>query len=211
MKVIRKNQLPREPSLSIPLSSRAIYFFQERKTGVSRFHVEAGPDGQFPVEEAAGLLAMHCMVLGQSPQDYVVMVQSAQESLEVVAGKVENLLRAGRSLRNSVNLTRRQEEVLSGVMSRLANKEIANSLNLSERTVKFHLSSLLAKFSVHGRVELALEVTRRTLGPMAGPQSLVTRGARTHAEGLSSHCASRGGLVALAKRNLIARVPRPGA
>jgi DNA-binding CsgD family transcriptional regulator len=139
------------------------------------------------------------------------MVQSAQESLEVVAGKVENLLRAGRSLRNSVNLTRRQEEVLSGVMSRLANKEIANSLNLSERTVKFHLSSLLAKFSVHGRVELALEVTRRTLGPMAGPQSLVTRGARTHAEGLSSHCASRGGLVALAKRNLIARVPRPGA
>jgi DNA-binding NarL/FixJ family response regulator len=120
------------------------------------------------VEEAAGLLAINCMVLGQSPQDYVVMVQAAQESLEGLAGKVEALLQAGPSVVSSIKLTRRQEEVLSGVMGSLANKEIANSLNLSERTVKFHLSSLLAKFCVRGRTELALEVTRRTLGPMAG-------------------------------------------
>ena len=204
MKVIRRNQPPRAPSLSRPLSCRELYFFHERNTGVSRFHVEAGPDGKFPVEEAAGLLAMHCRVLGQSPQDYVVMVQSAQESLEVVAGKVEELLQAGRSAGSSVKLTPRQEEVLGGVMCRLANKEIASSLNLSERTVKFHVSSLLAKFRVRGRTELALEVTRRTVGPMAWPQSLATRDARTYAEAPPNHSAPHVGLIALAKRHLIA-------
>jgi len=46
-----------------------MYFFYEKNTGVAHFNVEAGPDGQFPVEQAAGLLAMHCMVRGQSPND----------------------------------------------------------------------------------------------------------------------------------------------
>lgn len=204
MKLIRRNQPPHVPSLSTPLSCRELYFFHERNTGVSRFHVQAGPDGQFPVEEAAGLLAMYCRVLGQSPQDYVVMVQSAKESLEVVAGKVEELLQAGRSAGSSVKLTPRQEEVLSGVMCRLANKEIASSLNLSERTVKFHVSSLFAKFRVRGRMELTLEVTRRTVGPMAWPQSVATRDSRTDAEARPNHTAPRLALLGLAKRHLMA-------
>ena len=52
----------------------------------------------------------------------------------------------------TVRLTRREEEVLDGILRSLANKEIANELNLSERTVKFHVSSLLAKFKVRGRL-----------------------------------------------------------
>src|SRR5258708_12248932 len=40
--------------------------------------------------------------------------------------------------KNAVRLTRREEEVLDGILRSLANKEIANELNLSERTVKFH-------------------------------------------------------------------------
>jgi DNA-binding CsgD family transcriptional regulator len=204
VKVIRRNQPPREPRLSGPLSRRKLYFFHERNTGVSRFHVEAGPDGKFPVDEAAGLLAMHCLVLGQSPQDYVVMVESAQESLEVVAGKVEELLQVGHSVGSLVKLTRRQEEVLSGVMGRLANKEIATSLNLSVRTVKFHLSSLLAKFRVRGREALALEVTRRTGGPMTGPQFLATRDARIFAEAPPNHSAPGVEPIAFAKRHLMA-------
>jgi DNA-binding CsgD family transcriptional regulator len=193
MNGIRRNQLPREPSLSSPLSCRELYFFHERNTGVSRFHVAAGPNGQFPVEEAAVLLAMHCMVLGQSPQDYVVMVRVAQVSLVGLAGKVEKLLQAGYSVRCSVKLTRRQEEVLSGVMRGLANKEIAATSNLSERTVKFHVSALLTKFRVRGRSELALEVNRRNLGPMAEPQSFTTRDARTSAEALPNQTAPRVG------------------
>jgi DNA-binding CsgD family transcriptional regulator len=141
-------------------SSHETYFFYEQSTGVSHFHVEAGSDGQFPVEEAASLLAMHCMFGGQSPRDYAVMVEAAQESLGGLTEKAEKLLQAGHSVCSSVKLTRRQEEVYGGVMRSLANKEIAAALNLSERTVKFHVSSLLTKFQVRGRVELRGEPTQ---------------------------------------------------
>jgi len=185
VKVIRRNEQahdpePRHLTASGPGPLRETYFFYEKNTGVSHFHVEATADGQFPVEEAAGLLAMHCMVRGQSPRDYVVMVQAANDALEGLTEKAEKLLQAGHSVGSSVKLTRREEEVLGGVMRSLANKEIAASLNLSERTVKFHVSSLLTKFRVRGRMELVREATRRTPA-LTGPQSLGTREARGYA------------------------------
>ena len=170
MKVIRRNE-PSHLNVSRTNVPRELYFFYEKNTGVSHFHVEAGSDGQFPVEQAAGLLAMHCLVRGQSPRDYVVMVQAAQDSLEGLAEKAEQLLQAGHSVGSSVKLTRREEEVLGGVMRSLANKEIAASLNLSERTVKFHVSSLLAKFRVRGRMELVREAARHTASPMTMPEA----------------------------------------
>jgi DNA-binding CsgD family transcriptional regulator len=139
-----------------------MYFFYEKNTGVAHFNVEAGPDGQFPVEQAAGLLAMHCMVRGQSPNDYIVMVPAENDFLDGLKEKADKLLQAGRSAGSSVKLTRREDEVLGGIMRSLANKEIAADLNLSERTVKFHVSSLLAKFRVRGRLELVREASRHS-------------------------------------------------
>jgi DNA-binding CsgD family transcriptional regulator len=101
-------------------------------------------------------------------------------------------------------LTRREKEVLGGVMRSLANKEIAASLNLSERTVKFHVSSLLTKFRVRGRMELAREATRRT-PTMTGPQSLMAPEARGYAPPPATYnSAPRVGPIALAKRQLTA-------
>ena len=88
------------------------------------------------------------------------MVEAAHKTLGSLTEKAEKLLQAGHSVRSSVKLTRRQEEVYGGVMRSLANKEIAAALNLSERTVKFHVSSLLTKFHVRGRVELRSEPTQ---------------------------------------------------
>jgi DNA-binding CsgD family transcriptional regulator len=183
------------------------YFFYEKSTGVSHFHVEAAQNGQFPIEEAAGLLAMHCLVRGQSPTDYVVMVEAAHESLEGLTEKAEKLLQAGHSLGSSVKLTRREEEVLGGVMRSLANKEIAASLNLSERTVKFHVSSLLSKFRARGRMELAREATR--LAPtMTAPQFFMTREARGYTPiPASYHSAPRVGPIASAKRQPDGLIP----
>ena len=153
---------------------------------------------------AAGLLAMHCMVRGQSPRDYVVMVEAAHDSLEGLTEKAEKLLQAGHSVGSAVKLTRREEEVLGGVMRSLANKEIAATLNLSERTVKFHVSSLLTKFRVRGRMELVREATRRTPGAM-GPQTLATREARAYSASPSNyHGAPRVGPIAMAKRHAMA-------
>jgi DNA-binding NarL/FixJ family response regulator len=52
-------------------------------------------------------------------------------------------------------LTKREQEVLQGICQFKMNKEIAFDLHLSERTVKFHVSSLLSKYKCTGRQELA--------------------------------------------------------
>jgi len=113
VKVIRRSEHPQQLRNSRPESSSDVFFFYEKSTGVAHFHVEAGADGRFPVDQAAGLLAMHCMVRGQSTSDYVVMVQADEEILEGLNDKAEKLLEAGKSVRSQVKLTRREEEVLS--------------------------------------------------------------------------------------------------
>ena len=55
---------------------------------------------------------------------------------------------------SGLDLSRRETEVLEGLKEGLANKEIANKLNISERTVKFHVSNLFAKFKVDSRIQL---------------------------------------------------------
>jgi len=64
----------------------------------------------------------------------------------------------GRRLRgdSTAELSRREQEVLSGLLENLANKEVAERLHISERTVKFHVSNLLAKFGVRRRADLIL-------------------------------------------------------
>lgn len=51
-------------------------------------------------------------------------------------------------------LSRREREVLEPLLQNLSNKEIASQLNISERTVKFHVSNLLAKHGVRRRADL---------------------------------------------------------
>jgi len=204
VKVIRRSAQSHQLTNSRPAFPRDVFFFYEKNTGVAHFHVEAGPDGRFPVDQAAGLLAMHCLVRGQAPSDYVVMVQTEDEILEGLNEKAIKLLQAGTSVHSQVRLTRREEEVLSGLMKSLANKEIAATLNLSERTVKFHVSSLLAKFRVRGRMELVREVSRQTVGTM--PMPLATREAHTYAPVVKDYPALRRTVTVVppAKRQMMA-------
>ena len=60
-------------------------------------------------------------------------------------------------------LTEREIQVLQMMASGLANKQIALSLGISEHTVKFHLSSLYAKFGVTSRTEAVRAGARRGL------------------------------------------------
>ncbi len=204
MKAIRRSDHPHQLPASNPAFPRDIFFFYEKTTGVAHFHVEAGPDGRFPVDQAAGLLAMHCVVRGQSPTDYVVMVQADDEALEGLNEKANKLLEAGQSVRSRVNLTRREEEVLSGLMKSLANKEIASDLNLSERTVKFHVSSLLAKFQVRGRMELVREASRHTASALPAPMPAATREARAYAAAVKRYPQRSVAVVPLPKRQAMA-------
>lgn len=60
-------------------------------------------------------------------------------------------------------LTPRELEVLSHLAKGLQNKEIALALTISERTVKFHVSSLMAKLGVGNRTEAVSRAAQRGL------------------------------------------------
>lgn len=53
-------------------------------------------------------------------------------------------------------ISQREREVLTAVLAGLANKEIASLLDISERTVKFHVHNLLFKLGVQRRSDLIL-------------------------------------------------------
>jgi DNA-binding CsgD family transcriptional regulator len=63
-----------------------------------------------------------------------------------------------------VEVSGRETEVLAAVGAHLSNAQIAGRLHLSVRTVEGHVSSLLRKYGVADRRELAALV-----GPDAGP------------------------------------------
>ena len=54
------------------------------------------------------------------------------------------------------NLTNREHQIITQVAKGLSNKEISESLNISEGTVKVHVKSLLKKLTVKSRVEAAV-------------------------------------------------------
>ncbi len=54
------------------------------------------------------------------------------------------------------DLTGREEQVLRLVSQGKSNKEVARELNLQEKTVKHHMTSILGKLNVRNRVEAAV-------------------------------------------------------
>jgi DNA-binding NarL/FixJ family response regulator len=60
-------------------------------------------------------------------------------------------------LRRGNSLTAREGQILRLLMRRLSNKEISKLLLIAERTVKFHVSHILAKLGLEGRRDLLPE------------------------------------------------------
>jgi DNA-binding NarL/FixJ family response regulator len=59
-----------------------------------------------------------------------------------------------------VSLTRREREVADLVVRALSNRQIADRLVLSERTVESHVRSILAKLGLANRTELTVHLLR---------------------------------------------------
>ena len=60
-----------------------------------------------------------------------------------------------------MNLTPREKEVLGFLTKGITNKEIANSLFISEKTVKAHLNSIFKKLNVTRRLQAILYAISR--------------------------------------------------
>ncbi len=71
--------------------------------------------------------------------------------------------------RPSKKLTVRETEVLRAVAMGKGNKEIAESLHISERTVRNHIYNTYKKLGVGGRMEAALYAFREGIAEVGGP------------------------------------------
>jgi Bacterial regulatory proteins, luxR family len=86
-----------------------------------------------------------------------------------------------------------------------ANKEIAATLNLSERTVKFHVSSLLAKFRVRGRMELVREAAQHTTPNFPLHEPVATRESRPLVSHVMNYRRGGGAFMSLPGREAVAQ------
>ena len=140
-------------------NSPNVFVFCEKSTGAARFHAETNSDPDYIIERMAGLLAVQCLVRGSDPGDFAILVPAATALGNRLVSRAKELLEQGREAASPATLSPRQKEILQSVMSNRANKEIASQLNITVRTVKFHISSLLSKFGAENRGELARRAT----------------------------------------------------
>jgi two-component system response regulator DevR len=90
---------------------------------------------------------------------------------------LETMLEGARDSQVKVNggCTPREEQVLQAVLENLGNKEIAAKLHMAERTAKFYVSKLLARYGVQRRADLILLHFQRTAkdhGSLYPPQPI---------------------------------------
>lgn len=71
--------------------------------------------------------------------------------------------------RASVGLNSREDQVVRELLNGSSNKEIANKLNLSDKTVKHYMTQIMQKFNARNRLEVVLEVQR--MNGMTEPQT----------------------------------------
>jgi DNA-binding NarL/FixJ family response regulator len=75
------------------------------------------------------------------------------------AARVFAALRNRHSRRNApqtTKLSQRERQVISLLLEARSNKEIANNLSISEKTVKHYMTNLMTKLNARNRVEVAL-------------------------------------------------------
>jgi DNA-binding NarL/FixJ family response regulator len=81
---------------------------------------------------------------------------SSDELCMILEAFVSSLPTPGLNPRNTVLLTRREDQVIDLVCQGLSNRQISGELNMSTHTVKNHLFRIYEKLGVSNRVELVL-------------------------------------------------------
>jgi len=96
------------------------------------------------------------MVKPFEPEELVAQVESSLKHTERLRNRAVNGENAQRiHVPFDVQLTPTELKVVQHVARGLANREIAEELNVSQRTVESHVSNMLGKTGLHNRTELA--------------------------------------------------------
>lgn len=98
---------------------------------------------------------------------------AAAGQVQLSADAAARLMREVRAPDSPETLTERETDVLRLVAEGKANKEIAQGLGIGEKTVKTHVSSILAKLGLQSRTQAALYAARIGIVPL--PQESAIR------------------------------------
>jgi DNA-binding NarL/FixJ family response regulator len=101
------------------------------------------------------------------PDALVRAIRSVHDGHTLLAPEAAGLLISsggGRTVGGIGALTRREHEVLAQIADGRSNREIAHLLHVSEKTVKTHVSSVLAKLGVADRTQAAVLAVRDAQG-----------------------------------------------
>lgn len=79
-----------------------------------------------------------------------------------------NGLGTGRGSRNEYSLTQREQDILALLAEGRSNRDIAQKLFLSEKTVKAHLAAIFRKLGVTNRTQAAMMAVQMGVGPIPG-------------------------------------------
>lgn len=128
-----------------PNDDEGIAAFSAGASGYCNAH--AAPE---VLHQVANVVSNGGLWVGRSLLDrFVFAIADRQQPSD----KVEPIL-------EQANLTEREREVALKVAHGVANKEVAIALDISERTVKAHLTSAFKKLGVRDRLQLALLINR---------------------------------------------------
>jgi DNA-binding NarL/FixJ family response regulator len=97
------------------------------------------------------------------PEDVLRGVRAVARGESPIDPKAARTLLGARADSQHVQLTSREAEVLGLVREGLANRQVARRLDISERTVKAHLTSAFARIGVSDRTQAALWAERHGL------------------------------------------------
>ncbi len=116
--------------------------------------LRGGADGYLLKDEEPGVIAeaIHAVMKGEtwlSPS---------------ISQQVTSLIKDGNNKLVGKQLTARENEVVACIVAGLMNKQISEKLEISERTVEFHVSNIIRKLGVKSRVDIAVFATEWRLG-----------------------------------------------
>jgi DNA-binding NarL/FixJ family response regulator len=120
------------------------YAFAGLRAGASGFLLKNAPPDEL-------VAAIRTVAAG----DAVVAPRITRRLLDTFAGRMPTPTEASRDQRLA-QLTGREHEVLQAIATGQSNHEIAVSLNLSEATVKSHISRILTKLGLRDRVQAVI-------------------------------------------------------
>lgn len=132
------------------------------KLGVDVLVLTSFSDGE-RIVAALDAGAVGYLLKDADPDDVLQGIRAVSRGESPLHPKAARALLGNRSGSINVQLTARETEVLSLVRQGLANKQIARRLEISERTVKAHLTSAFGRIGVSDRTQAALWAERHGL------------------------------------------------